>query len=269
MFRCCSYNATQSGSNYSWEEAFEFRSVCWEDESSELVLASPVGRGPRSHCLLRIPVRLHWAQRGRGTGVPPATVAGRANGQAVGAGQNPRWRGQPNRDDPWGWGAGGTPILSAIGGRELPSAMPPLLPPTPLSAPPQPSPTHIPPAPGASAGLTFQAVSAWWCSFSVTFFICIVHVSSVQEGGGGLGLTLCFCVVILSEEGAKVCSIQVMARSTPLTEAVWLVRYPCKYLFGTVLLPYHILFRISSSLPVFIYYALTHGIHTGLVHPWQ
>lgn len=106
-----------------------------------LVLAAPVGRGPRSHCLLRIPERLSRARRGRGPGMPPAAAAASANGQAVGVGQNPRWRGQPNQGDPWGWGHP-SPLCHRKVGALLCSASPPS-----IHTPTRPSPTHTHPHP--------------------------------------------------------------------------------------------------------------------------
>lgn len=57
------------------------------------------------------------------------------------------------------------------------------------------------PSPGASASPVFQAVPTWQYSFNVIFFIFAIYVFLIEEEGERLGLTLCFCTVILTIRG--------------------------------------------------------------------
>lgn len=90
----------------------------------------------------------------------------------------------------WALEAGGTPALCPMGRWGLSVVL------------------HLPslhPSPGVSASPLFQAVPTWQYFFSVIFFIFVIDVSLIEEEDERLGLTVCFCTVVRSEEGVKVC----------------------------------------------------------------
>lgn len=165
MFRCSSYNATQSASNYYWEEALEFGSVCWEAESSVCSFLSD-GKGPCSCCLLQTPT------------AQPSTAR----------------QGHGERDIGWLWVLGTSWVeQTAEPGHTLEAPK--------SSVPWEGRAAQLcgaSPQTGASTSPIFQAARPWQFFVSVIFSIFVIFVFLIEGEIERLGLTLCFCTVIFT-----------------------------------------------------------------------